>query len=131
MGLVDFFFYPYYFDSIAVAGGSRYLAQAFISLLNFDLRLLKSPYETISTFWSEYNMVLNCHRERLFLLQKQSHLVSWIPIAVPFDRWFVWPPPFNYPPASLSALGLMPLFFKYVSNYFERLLRHWKAQTNP
>lgn len=58
-------------------------------------------------------MVLNCHRERTFLLTMQPHLTKWLPIAVPMDRWLLWPPPFGYPPAALGPLGLFFLFFKF------------------
>ena len=56
-------------------------------------------------------MVLNCHKERKFLLQTQAHLTNWLPIAVPMTKWILWPPPYNYPPAALGPLGLFPLFF--------------------
>ncbi len=96
-------------------GGSRYLVQAFVSLFSFDLRLLTSPIITIKKFISEFRMVLNCHRERKFLLEKQNHLAHWIPIAVPLTKWILWPAPFNYPLAALGPLGIFPLFFKIVS----------------
>lgn len=67
-------------------------------------------------------MVLNCHRERRFLLERQPHLTSWLPIAVPLTSWIVWPPPFGFPPAVLGALGLFPLFFKFVSAFFVSLI---------
>ena len=93
-------------------GGSRYLVQALISLFHFDLRLLRSPSKTIKRFLDDFKMVLNCHRERKFLLDSQPHLTNWLPIAVPLKSWIQWPPPFGYPPAALGALGLFPLFFK-------------------
>jgi len=58
-------------------------------------------------------MVLNCHRERKFLLDTQPHLTNWLPIAVPLTQWIQWPPPFGFPPAALGAFGLFPLFFKF------------------
>ena len=94
-------------------GGSRYLVQALISLFHFDLRLLRSPSKTIKRFLDDFKMVLNCHRERKFLLDSQPHLTNWLPIAVPLKSWIQWPPPFGYPPAALGALGLFPLFFKF------------------
>lgn len=96
-------------------GGSRYLVEAFVSLFNFDLRLIRSPINTIRKFLDEFRMVLNCHRERTFMLKNQPHLTSWVPIAVPLNKWLIWPPPFNYPPAALGPVGLFPLFFKFVS----------------
>lgn len=79
----------------------------------FSLKLLSSPVSTIRSFLSEFRMVMNCHRERNFLLTKQPHLTSWLPIAVPFDRWFIWPPPLNYAPACVGPLGLFWAFFKF------------------
>jgi hypothetical protein len=70
-------------------GGSRYLANALGSLLNADLRLLKRPKETINSFYSEFKMVLDCHRERRFMLQEQPHLTNWIPLVVPFKKWYI------------------------------------------
>ena len=92
--------------------GSRYLVNAVINLLNPDLRLLTSPIETIQKFRSEIRMVMNCHRERKFLLETQPHLTNWVPIAVPISKWLLWPPPFNFYPAALGPVGLFPLFFK-------------------
>ena len=94
-------------------GGSRYLVQAFISLLSS--RLVARPIQTVKNFITDFRMVLNCHRERRFLLEKQPHLTKWMPIAVPLDRWVLWPPPFGFIPAALGPLGLFPLFFKFVS----------------
>jgi glycerol-3-phosphate dehydrogenase len=96
-------------------GGSRYLVQAFVNLFSFDLRLIRSPVDTVNSFMSEFRMVMNCHRERKFLLEHQPHLTYWMPIAVPLNNWLLWPPPFNYPPAAIGPLGIFPLFFKFVS----------------
>ena len=46
------------------------------------------------------------------MLEQQSHLTNWLPIAVPIEKWLIWPPPFGYPPAALGPLGLFLLFFK-------------------
>lgn len=92
--------------------GSRYLVNAVINLLNPDLRLLTTPIETIQKFRSEIRMVMNCHRERKFLLETQPHLTNWVPIAVPISKWILWPPPFNFYPAALGPVGLFPMFFK-------------------
>lgn len=94
-------------------GGSRYLVQALVSL--FSTKLLRDPKKTVNSFIADFKMVMNCHRERKFLLEQQPHLTSWLPIAVPLKSWVQWPPPFNYPPAALGPLGLYPLFFKFVS----------------
>jgi glycerol-3-phosphate dehydrogenase len=94
-------------------GGSRYLVQALVSLLSFDLRLLRAPASTMKKFMEEFRMVLNCHRERTFMMKNQPHLTQWLPIAVPLDKWLIWPPPFGYPPAALGPLGLFVLFFKF------------------
>lgn len=91
----------------------RYLVGALVSLLNHDLRLFRKPKETLKRFRDEFMMVRNCHRERRFLLNVQSHLTNWIPIAVPFTKWLLWPPPFSYPPAIFGPLGIFPLFFKF------------------
>lgn len=58
-------------------------------------------------------MVLNCHRERTFMLYNQPHLTKWMPITVPLTSWILSPPPFQYPLASLGPLGLFPIFFKF------------------
>ena len=94
-------------------GGSRYLVEALVALFNHDLRLLRSPVETIKAFRQDFKMVMNCHKERKFMLLSQPHLVHWIPIAVPLTKWLLWPPPFAYPPAALGPLGLFPAFFKF------------------
>ena len=92
-------------------GGSRYLVQALVALFHHDLRIIRRPKETINKFLEDFRMVFNCHKERKFLLQTQSHLTSWLPIAVPLTKWIIWPPPFGYPPAALGPLGLFSLFF--------------------
>jgi len=94
-------------------GGSRYLVQALVSLFHYDMRLIREPVKTIRSFMNDFRMVLNCHKERKFLLKTQEHLTNWLPIAVPITKWLIWPPPFNYPPAALGPLGLFPLFFKF------------------
>jgi glycerol-3-phosphate dehydrogenase len=94
-------------------GGSRYLVEAFVALFNFDLRLIRNPIKTITKFKQDFKMVMNCHRERKFLVLSQPHLVKWIPIAVPLTSWLLWPPPFKYPLAAIGPLGLFPAFFKF------------------
>jgi glycerol-3-phosphate dehydrogenase len=97
-------------------GGSRYLVQAIVSLLNFNL--LRNPIKTINKFRDDLKMVMSAHRERKFLLLKQHHLTYWQPIAVPITSWFQWPPPFGFPLAAIGPIGLYPLFFKLVVYYF-------------
>lgn len=89
--------------------------QAFVSLFNSDGRLFRKPSATINSFISDFKMVLNCHRERRFLLSEQPHLTSWLPIAVPLSKWLLWPPPFGFSPAAIGPIGLFPIFFKFVS----------------
>eukprot|EP00466_Bigelowiella_natans_P006336 jgi/Bigna1/89985/estExt_fgenesh1_pg.C_590113 len=36
-----------------------------------------------------------------------------MPLAVPIDRWFIWPPPMNCPPAAFGPLGVYWIFFKF------------------
>jgi glycerol-3-phosphate dehydrogenase len=92
--------------------GSRYLVQALVKL--FRPVSLASPISSVRSFLQDFNMVLNCHKERAFLLREQPHLTQWLPIAVPMDRWLLWPkPPFDYPPAALGPLGLFAVFFKF------------------
>ena len=62
-------------------GGSRYLVQAFVSLLS--TQTLRSPRESWEKFLGDFHMVLNCHKERKFMLEKQAHLTNWIPIGTP------------------------------------------------
>ena len=78
------------------------------------MRLIRSPYNTVKRFIEDFKMVLNCHKERTFMLNKQVHLTNWLPIAVPLTNWVLWPPPFGFYPACLGPLGLFPLFFKFV-----------------
>ena len=56
-------------------------------------RVLFNPTKTVTEFVADFKMVLNCHRERTFLLNQQPHLTNWLPIAVPLDRWLLWPAP--------------------------------------
>lgn len=91
--------------------GSRYLVQALVKY--FSLSTIKSPISATKEFISEFKMVMNCHKERKFLLTNHKHLTWWLPIAVPMDRWFLWPPPFGYPLASLGSFGLFSIFFKF------------------
>jgi len=93
--------------------GSRYLVNAVVNLFHKDMRLLFNPVSTLTKFHGEWKMVMNCHRERAFLLEFQPHLTHWVPIAVPVSQWILWPPPFGFLPAALGPLGLFPIFFKF------------------
>jgi glycerol-3-phosphate dehydrogenase len=91
--------------------GSRYLVLGLVKL--FSLQLLWSPVKTVDDFMGTFKMVLGCHRERRSLIELNPHLITWLPIAVPLDRWLIWPPPFDYPPAMIGPLGVFPAFFKF------------------
>jgi len=91
--------------------GSRYLVLGLVKL--FSLQLLTSPAKTVEDFYGTFKMVLGCHRERRSLIELNPHLITWLPIAVPLDRWLIWPPPFAYPPAMIGPLGVFPAFFKF------------------
>jgi hypothetical protein len=88
---------------------NRYLVQALVSLFNFDLRLIRQPRKTIHNFSEEFKMVMNCHRERKFLLTTQPHLTNWLPIAVPLKV--------------ILSLGCSVIFvaFYYLCGYFSLL----------
>eukprot|EP00656_Telonema_subtile_P020946 TRINITY_DN2199_c0_g2_i4.p1 TRINITY_DN2199_c0_g2~~TRINITY_DN2199_c0_g2_i4.p1 ORF type:complete len:599 (-),score=156.63 TRINITY_DN2199_c0_g2_i4:261-2057(-) len=60
-----------------------------------------------------FKMVMNCHKERRFLLETQPHLTNWRAVGVPINRWVLWPPPFDYPPAVFGPMGLFSAFFKF------------------
>ena len=99
-------------------GGSRYLVQAFVNLLS--TKLITSPADTVRRFMEDFKMVMNCHKERTFMLKEQPHLTKWLSIAVPLDKWIIYPPPFGFYPAMFGTLGLFPLFFKFVSDSWLR-----------
>lgn len=92
-------------------GGSRYLVMALMNL--FSPKLLTEPVQSVKTFMSTFTMVQNCMKERGLLLEKQSHLTWWTPLAVYHDKWFAYPPPFGYPAAALGPMGLFAVFFKF------------------
>ena len=92
--------------------GIRYLATAAVSLLS--PRLFTSPVETVKDFAGEINMVLNCHRERRYMTDKQRHLTNWVPIAVPFSEWHISPPPFNH-----GLFGFFPILAPVVFKIYD------------
>jgi glycerol-3-phosphate dehydrogenase len=91
--------------------GSRYLVQGLTKL--FSPALFWDPMGTITEFQGTFHMVMGCHRERAFMTEMNPHLVKWLPICVPLDRWIIWPPPFGYVPAAIGPIGMFPLFFKF------------------
>jgi len=92
--------------------GSRYLVKALVNL--FSLTTLSNPGGSWSDFMGQWHMVLGCFRERTYMLTMNPHLTNWVPIAVPLDKWIIWPPPFEYPLAALGpATGLFVIFFKF------------------
>jgi len=91
--------------------GSRYLVQALVKLFSFSS--LPRPIAACSEFKETFKMVMNCHKERSFLLEAQPHLTNWRAIGVPFTRWILWPAPFGYPPAIFGPMGLFSMFFKF------------------
>jgi len=92
--------------------GIKYLATAFAAVLT-PQNWKKDPRGTWTEFWQEFQMVLSCHAERKYMLEKQSHLSYWLAIAVPFEEWIVNdPPPFGHPLFALFPL-LAPLVFAF------------------
>jgi glycerol-3-phosphate dehydrogenase len=90
--------------------GIRYIGTAVAALLS--RRLLTEPIVTWRAFVGEMKMVLGAHRERRFLLETQRHLTSWVPIAVPVDKWLAFPAPMGHPIFSLAPM-LLPLVFRF------------------
>mmetsp|Transcript_4637 Transcript_4637/g.6702 ORF Transcript_4637/g.6702 Transcript_4637/m.6702 type:complete len:778 (+) Transcript_4637:138-2471(+) len=90
--------------------GIRYIATATASLLR--LKNITRPVDAVSDFWSEFQMVRQCHKERRLLLNNNPHLTHWVPIAVPLDSWITWPPPFDHPLFCIAPL-VLPLVFKF------------------
>jgi glycerol-3-phosphate dehydrogenase len=94
--------------------GIRYLATSAASLLR--LESLARPADALRDFAGEFRMVLNCHRERRYMIEQQPHLCHWVPIALPFDRWFVSPPPFGH-----GLFALFPLLSPLVVKFYDGL----------
>lgn len=103
-----------------VWAGIRYLATATAALLRQPLdRWMSDPSGIVHDFFSELHMVQQCHTERRFMLERQGHLVHWMPIAVPFTS-YLWdspkhgeqqPPPFGNRLFQLFPL-VAPVVFK-------------------
>lgn len=90
--------------------GIRYIGTAVAALLQW--RSFLNPKKAWDNFIGEFKMVLGAHRERRFLLETQPHLTNWVPIAVPINKWFMWPAPMGHPIFSLAPVTL-PLVFKF------------------
>mmetsp|Transcript_44025 Transcript_44025/g.101591 ORF Transcript_44025/g.101591 Transcript_44025/m.101591 type:complete len:684 (-) Transcript_44025:36-2087(-) len=91
--------------------GSRYLVKGLVKL--FSPQSVLHPLSAWEEFMGTWHMVLGCFTERTYMLTMNKHLTNWVPIAVPLDKWLLWPPPFDYPPAALGpATGLFVIFFK-------------------
>ena len=94
--------------------GIRYIGTATGELLR--MKNITQPIKAFKEFWSEFKMVINCHKERNFLLKTQKHLTHWMPIAVPIKSWFISPPPMNHP-----LFGLLPLLLPFVMKFYDSL----------
>ena len=90
--------------------GVRYIATAASQLLRF--KNLSDPGQALRDFCCEFKMVLGAHRERRFLMETQSHLTYWCPIAVRVSSWISSPAPFGHPLFALAPL-LLPGVFKF------------------
>jgi len=82
--------------------GSRYLFNVVAALTSS--KMITAPKETIKKCMEEFHMVLGCARERRYMAEKNQHLVNWIPIALPFNQWVIWPPPMG-----AWAFAFMPI----------------------
>jgi len=92
--------------------GSRYLVKGLVKL--FGLSTLSQPMKNWEEFMGTWHMVLECFRERGYMLLMNPHITNWVPIAVPLDKWIIWPPPFEYPLAALGpCTGMFVFFFKF------------------
>ena len=94
--------------------GIKYMATATSILLSRNL--LTSPIATVKDFVGEMKMVFQCHQERRYMMQKQEHLCNWVPIAIPFDRWHVSPPPFDH-----WLYGFFPVLAPAVLKFYDAL----------
>eukprot|EP00439_Symbiodinium_sp_Y106_P077655 s2731_g16.t1 len=102
--------------------GSRYLVKGLVKL--FSPSSLMNPVAAWSESWTAlldtaaqqsygddmefagtWHMVLGCFRERTYMLTMNPHITNWVPIAVPLDKWIIWPPPFEACLNYASAAG--------------------------
>jgi len=94
--------------------GIRYLATSAAGLLR--LESLSNPVSAVKDFWGEFSMVVNCHKERNYMLTKNAHLCNWVPIAIPFSTYLVTPAPFGHP-----LFSLFPLLCPFVLKFYDSL----------
>lgn len=94
--------------------GIKYMATATSILLS--TKLLTEPVTTVKGFVEEMTMVFSCHQERRYMMQKQEHLCNWIPIAIPFDKWHISPPPFGH-----WLYGFFPVLAPFVLKFYDSL----------
>jgi len=66
--------------------------------------MITSPIATLKNCLAEFHMVKGCARERQYMADMNPHLVNWIPIALPFNKWVIWPPPMG-----AWAFAFMPI----------------------
>jgi len=98
-------------SSKLIWGGFKYLQVAFAELLN--RKSLMAPVSSVNKFLGEFGMVYECCTERSWLAGMQNHLVHYVPQAVPFFSWFVWPPYFDHPFYSILPMIALPAFIFY------------------
>jgi len=98
-------------SSKLIWGGFKYLQVAFSELLS--TKTLQDPVGGVQKFWGEFTMVVECCTERSWLAGMQPHLVRYVPQAVPFSDWLMWPPPFNHPFYSILPIIALPAFIFY------------------
>lgn len=97
-----------------VWAGLKYMATASAAVLS--PKLFTSPVATVKDFLGEMHMVLECHQERKFMLVQQPHLCNWVPIAIPFTKWHISPPPFNH-----WLFGFFPVLAPFVMKFYDAL----------
>jgi len=98
-------------SSKLIWGGFKYLKVAFSELLS--QKTLTDPFGSMSKFIGEFTMVVECCQERSWLAGMQPHLVWYVPQAVPFSDWLMWPPPFGHPFFSILPVIALPSFLFY------------------
>ena len=95
-------------------GGSKYIATATANL--FSWKTLSEPVTAVGRFASEMKMVLNCHRERTFMMETHPHLVNWVPLAIPFKTWIMWEPVLDHP-----LFMILPLIAPFFTKFYDSL----------